>query len=244
MPTLKKMLFNFVNAFLEPLGLRLERLRDDFKTFIPFETTLAEAARAGLSVGDYIDLRHNVPGATQDTVDQMARLGVFDPAPKRICEIGPGSGRFMVKVIERCHPEHYEFYETAPKWREWLAQTYKAIAQPTDGMQLSATPDRSIDLVHTHKVLNGLKILNILGYFAEMERVCKEHGWVVFDILTEDCLDEETMQQWLSAGTDYITSMTNRQLAIDYFTRRGFTCAGSFFITSVPGKTNYFVFKR
>ncbi len=174
----------------------------------------------------------------------MAKLGVFDQAISSVCEIGPGSGRFLEKIIKKCNPEYYEIYETAPTWRDWLASTYHVVAQPTDGKNLSGTPDQSMDLVHTHKVLNGLKILNICEYFYEFARIAKEHSIIVFDILTEDCLDEETLNRWLSSGADYITSMTAKQFTIDFFSQRGFECVGNFFVTSLPGKTHYFVFKR
>jgi hypothetical protein len=244
MKNLKKFMLSTVNTVLKPVDLQLFRPSKEFQDFIPFEETIAAAKAAGLSVGDYIDQTYNVPGSTQDTIDQMAELGVFEDPISRICEIGPGSGRFLEKVIKKTNPKVYEIYETAPKWREYLAATYPVIAQPTDGFKLSATPDRSMDLVHTHKVLNGLKILNICQYFYEIARIANDRSTLVFDILTEDCLDEETLASWLSSGADYITSMTSKQFAMDFFARRGFAYVGDFFATSMPGKTHYFVFKR
>jgi hypothetical protein len=234
----------FINALLKPIDIQIIRPSKDFKYYIPFEETLNGAKEMGLSVGDYIDLKFNVPGSTQDTIDQMDKLGAFDFAQAHVCEIGPGSGRYLVKTIEKCKPEYYEIYETAPKWASWLASEYHAVSQPTDGMKLSATPGKSMDLVHSHKVLNGLKIINICQYFYEMARVVKEHGVIVFDILTEDCLDEGTTQKWLASSADYITSMTAKQFTVDFFARRGFRCMGDFFATSLPGKTHYFVFRR
>ncbi len=232
MKNLKKSMLSTVNTVLKPVDLQLFRPSKEFQDFIPFEETIAAAKAAGLSVGDYIDQTYNVPGTTQETIDQMAKLGVFDHPIASICEIGPGSGRYLAKVIAKTNPTTYEIYETAPKWREWLAATYPVIAQPTDGFKLSATADRSMDLVHSHKVLNGLKILNICQYFYEIARVAKDHSTLVFDILTEDSLDEETLASWLSSGADYITSMTTKQFAVDFFARRGFTVVGDFFATS------------
>lgn len=233
-----------LNSLLKPVNFQLVRQGREFQQFIPLEATLKGAQESGLSVGDYIDMKFNVPGSTQDTIDQMSRLGVFDQPIERVCEIGPGSGRYLEKVLRKCQPEYYEIYETATEWKEWLVKEYQVVGQPTNGMKLIGTPDRSIDLIHSHKVLNGLKILNIFAYFYEIARVVKQHSFIVFDILTEDCLDEETVQQWLTSGADYITSMTTKQLAIDFFVRRGFDCVGDFFATSLPGKTHYFVFKR
>lgn len=86
------------------------------RTFIPFRQTLAGAQKASLSVSDYIDLKHNVPGATQETIDRIADLGVFDGQIERVCEIGPGSGRYLEKTLRACNPSYYEIYETATEW--------------------------------------------------------------------------------------------------------------------------------
>ncbi|CAM4338391.1 methyltransferase domain-containing protein [Nocardia ninae] len=232
------------NVLLTPSGFQLVRRTDEFEDYIPFEQTQAAATAAGLSVGDYIDREYNVPGCTQDTIDQMAELGAFDRPICRVCEIGPGSGRYLEKVIARCAPQSYEIYETAGPWRDWLTTTYNVTARPTDGVKLSATPDGTVDLVHSHKVLNGLKILDICSYFYEIARIAGPESVVVFDILTEDCLDEDTLRRWLDSGAGYVTSMTTKQFAVDFFGRRGFECVGSFFATSMPGKTHYLVFKR
>jgi hypothetical protein len=215
-----------------------------FQDYIPRDATLSAAKAAGLSVGDYIDQTYNVPGSTQDTIEQMAKLGVFDRSIRTICEVGPGSGRYLEKVITRCRPERYEIYETAEPWRDWLVETYPVTSLPVDGSHLSATADGSIDLVHSHKVLNGLPVITACSYFFEMARVAAEHSTLVFDVLTEDCLDDETLRAWMSSGTPYVTSMTGRQFTIDFFARRGFTCVGEFDITSRPGRTHYFVFRR
>ena len=241
---LKKRVVNAINSMIRPSGVQLVRTPDKFEDYIPFAATQAGARAAGLSVGDYIDSRFNVPGSTQDTIDRLAELGVFERPLTRVCEIGPGSGRYLEKVAARCRPERYEIYETAADWRRWLVDEYAVIAQPTDGRTLAATPDTSIDLVHTHKVLNGLEILDICRYFEEMVRVADPHATIVFDILTEACLDEPTLQKWLDSGAGYITSMTAQQFAIDFFTRHGFEHVGSFFATSMPGKTHYQVFRR
>ena len=83
-----------MESFLRPYGYELKQLKkdhdwDDYEAFLPFETTLAEAARAGLSVADYVDVTHNESGATQATIDQMAAYRVFEGNIESVCEIGP-----------------------------------------------------------------------------------------------------------------------------------------------------------
>ena len=241
---LKRLPVKAINSFLSVLDLQLVRRGRTFQDYIPFQETLSAARAAGLSVGDYIDAKHNVPGATQETIDRMKDLGVFDRKIEHVCEIGPGSGRYLERTIRLCHPATYEIYETAADWRQWLVREYKVTAHPADGRSLSQTPSHSRDLVHAHKVLNGLPILTACRYLAEMVRVVRDGGVIVFDLLTEECMDEITLDRWVASGADYVCSMMPRQYAIDYFHRRGFRFVGSFFITSVPGMTQYFVFDK
>jgi hypothetical protein len=218
----------------------------DYRNYIPFQETIAQAKKAGLSVGDYIDTKHNKSGATQETIDQMIDLGVFRNKIERICEIGPGSGRYLEKTLQVCSPAYYEIYETASDWEKWLVLTYNVIAQPTDGKTLSSTPSCSIDLVQAHKVLPGQPSLTICRYFGEMARVVRDGGKVVFDIVTESCLDDATLEKWFisESGYQHYPCLMAKQYAIDFFCKRGFSFDGSFFIPMKPGTTECLVFTK
>jgi hypothetical protein len=79
-----------LNSILSSAGLELVKKThnwDDTRQFIPFQETLDGARAAGLSVGDYIDSKHSIPGATQNTHDRIVELGVFVEPIARICEI-------------------------------------------------------------------------------------------------------------------------------------------------------------
>jgi hypothetical protein len=147
-----------------------------------------------------------------------------------------------VKAV--CTPVFYEIYETSRPWREWLVEKYNVVAQPTDGASLSSTPSNSIDLVHSHKVLYGNPILIIFRYFMEMARVVKDGGFIVTDLLTADCMDNEQITKWVDSGVDHAHSMTPKNVAIDYFASQGFTYEGGFIVPLAPGLTEYFVFKK
>lgn len=233
-----------INSLLFVFDLKLVQRGRDQADFISFRKTLAGAKEAGLPVGDYIDAKHNVPGATQETLDQMAKLGVFDKRIERVCEIGPGSGRYLEKTVQACNPDYYQIYETASDWRKWLVQKYKVTAQPTDGVSLSHTPSCSIDLVQAHKVFSWIPFLTTCRYFGEMERVVRDGGKVVFDIVTEECMDDANLESWLATGIDWPGSMVSKQFAIDFFCQRGLSLAGTFFITMKPGITQYLVFTK
>jgi Methyltransferase domain len=236
-------------AAIAPLGLEL-RAHDwsDTRNFIPFHDTIEAARRAGMSVGDYIDTEMSkTPGATAATVDGMRQLGVFASPIGTVVEIGPGSGRSLEKTIAACQPQRYEIYETAPHWNSYLATTYPVVAQPTDGKSLAATPDASVDLVHAHKVFSSIPSLPTWIYWSEMCRVCAPNGHVVFDILTEACLDLKTLEAWIESGIDNgaFPAVMPRALALDYFASRGFEAIGTFQVPlGVDHTTEVFVFRK
>ncbi|WP_229639808.1 hypothetical protein [Waterburya agarophytonicola] len=246
---LKTIVVNGVNASLGLLNLKLIRSKQrfvDYRDYIPFEETIEGAKQSNLSVGDYIDAKHNKPGATQDTIDEMTKLGVFAEKIDRVCEIGPGSGRYLDKVLQLCHPSYCEVYETAEDWKNWLVQQYDLIAQPTDGKSLSSTPSESIDLIQAHKVLPGQPSLITFRYFTEMARVVNKGGKIVFDIVTEECFDDATLENWLATGRGYqhYPALMSKQFTIDFFARRNCAFVGSFFIPMKPGKTECMVFAK
>lgn len=220
---------------------------EDVKQFIPFKETIENARAAGLSVGDYIDSKHNVPGSTHETHKQLVALGVFDGRIDRFCEIGPGSGRYLVKALESAKPSHSEIYETAADWANWLVHTYHVQALPTDGRSLSSTPASSIDLIQAHKVFTTINFITTCGYFIEIARVVKPGGWAVFDVMTEDCADHKTLEMWLktnrTGGSPYPAIMP-KQFVMDFFEGHKFDCVGSFLVPMKPGKARCMAFKR
>jgi hypothetical protein len=238
-----------VKRFLNKFGYNIESIHlhdyNNQENFIPIEQTLREAARAGLSVGDYIDsvMSHN-PGATQLTVDGMQRLGVFDQTIDTICEIGPG--RYLEKIIKIANPRHYEIYETALPWASYLVQNFDVVSQPTDSWALSKTESQSIDLVHAHKVFSSIDFLNTCCYWKEIVRVTRSGGCCVFDIMTDPCLDPGTIDQWVEtrAGAGSYPAATPRAAAIEYFVSYNFALAGSYIVPLGIGKTEVFVFRK
>jgi hypothetical protein len=241
----------FVRTRLDPLlgavGLQRTRRRAaQVSDYLDLQQTLEGARRSGLSVGDYVDTTYNRPGVTQETIDKLAELGVFGERIERVCEIGPGSGRYLEKTLAACRPSHYEIYETAEAWGDWLHREYPVVAQPTDGSTLAATPLDSIDLVQAHKVFPAIPSMKTVRYFREMDRVTRAGGWAVFDVLTEDCLDAPTLDSWLAASVDYDTypAFMPKRFVTDLFTQRGFSLQGSFIVPMVPGETECMVFRR
>lgn len=246
---LRNLLKSRINHALNAIGFELVRQQhrwDDPREYLPFAETIRWARQAHMSVGDYVEATYNVPGAVQDTIDRMIELGVFDGPTQRICEIGPGTGRYLEKTLQVSHASYYEFYETATPWARWLVKQYPVTFQPTDGSTLSSTPTASIDLVQAHKVFVATPFLTTYRYFMEMTRVARMDGKIVFDVMTEACMDEATLQRWMCANIPMspYPNLIPEQFALNVFQRVGCHLDGTFFIPTLPGWSKYMVFTR
>lgn len=240
-----------VNRSLAPVGMKISRLDDhdwsDTANFIPFEATLRAAEEAGMSIGDYVDaVKNRTPGSSQGAIDKIASLGAFAKPSRTVVEIGPGTGRYLEKIIAAARPDRYEIYETAGPWLSYLVRSYQVVAQPTDGYSMAATADASADMVHAHKVFCSVPFMVTLCYWQEMVRVIRGEGWAVFDIMTERCLEGDMMQTWALSGirNGAYPAVVPRQLAVDFFARHGFDLAGSFIVPMNPGTTELMAFRR
>jgi len=236
-----------INRLLSPLHVEVVRTTAadrDPEDYLPFEDTLAGAKAAGVSVGDYIDQKHNVAGATQKAIDEMRALGVFDGHVRSVCEIGPGSGRYLSRTLEACRPAHYEIYETARPWADYLVREYNVVLRPTDGCSLAHTPTGSVALVQSHKVFVITPSMTTCNYFLEMIRVTAPGGCIVFDCMTEACMEPGLIERWKSRSSGYYPCLFPRALVLDIFQSRGCSLVGSFFEPMRPGKTESFVFRK
>ncbi|MDX3312412.1 methyltransferase domain-containing protein [Streptomyces sp. ME08-AFT2] len=216
--------------------------------FIPFEATMRAARAAGLSVGDHIDtVMNGTPGATQATIDELRALGVFAAGPATVLEIGPGSGRYLEKTLKECSPDRYEIYETAAPWAGYLVDTFGVLARPTEGSSLAPTPDASVDLVQAHKVFNTVTFLCAARYFFEMARVTRPGGRIVFDVMTETCLDPATVGTWATqGGTGHgsFPAAMPRGMCVDLFASLGCSLEASFLAPLGIASTEVLVFRK
>ena len=137
-----------------------------------------------------------------------------------------------------CSPHRYEIYETSDAWATYLTRTFDVIRHPTDGKSLRATPDASRGShpgsqgVQHDPVPSDLRVLDRDGT-RDASR-----GYVVFDIMSEDCLDLTTLQRWVDSGIENgsYPAVMPRSLAIDYFQSCSFKVVGSFFVAMEGGK--------
>lgn len=238
---------NILRSALQRLGYRTKPR--PFSQFIPFKETLRAAAAAGLSVGEYIERKHSTGSRTplDETIEGLTALGVYNNEIDRVCELGPGSGRYLEKTIALCRPRAYEIYETSQEWRNWLVREYGVIAREPNGKTLVETESASVDLVQAHKLFPGLPLLVTLSYFQEMARVVRDGGWIVFDVMTEKCFAPDKLQAWFDANPwDWAWSpqMCALEYVLETFAKRGVFLVGSFQVALYPAVTECLVLRK
>ena len=244
--TIRTKLAKPVNDLLRPLHVQLvsgTSADPAIKDFLPARKTIAAAENAGLPLGEYIDKTFAQPGATSATIHALLELADLHSTGGTVCEIGPGSGRFAEKIIETLSPRRYEIYETARDWLPRLRQLPNAVIQKCDGRTLSGTADSSVELVHAQKVFPYLDFFATAGYLEEMARVVRPGGVVAFDIVTENCLDDETVREWVQTASFF--RPVPRGWVAEFMQRRGLALRGSHFVPlPPPGKSELLVFHR
>lgn len=234
-----------LNDVLRPLRVQLVSGTSPdpaIQDFLSARKTLAAAQRAGLSVGTYIDRTFAEPGTTPDTVKAMLKLADLGDSCERVCEIGPGSGRYAEEVIAALRPGAYEIYETAKDWLPHLRKLPNVVIRDCDGRTMAQTRSGSVDLVHAHKLFTYIQFSTTAGYLEEMARIVRPGGVIAFDVVTEDCLDDKTVETWTKCGSIY--HPISRMWLVDFLGRRGLTLCGSHFAALPPGKTELLVFRR
>jgi SAM-dependent methyltransferase len=243
--SIRAQLANSINTVLRPLHVQLvpgTSADPAIKDFLPARKIMAAARKAGLPLGAYMDQTFAKPGATPELVLAMLKLADLPDRCDTILEIGPGTGRFAEEIIAVAHPAHYEIYETAKDWLPRLRQLPNVVMREADGRTLSQTPDGSVDFVHAQKLFVYAEFFATAGYLTEMARVVRPGGAVAFDIVTEDCLDDETVQEWIRMPSFY--QPIPRSWALEFMRRRGLTLCGSHFTPLPPGTAELLVFRR
>jgi hypothetical protein len=77
-----------------------------------------------------------------------------------------------------------------------------------------------------------------------MIRVARNHAYIVFDILSEECFDDEMFKRWLDSGQTHPTLLC-KSFVVDFFLRHGFSLKGEFFNEKYNvGKSLYLIFGR
>jgi hypothetical protein len=242
-----------VNRLLAPTGFVVARSApsqaESWRARIggPYRTDreVIELARArGLSVADYIEHEWGSPGRARAIVQRLREMGAVPGDLESVCEIGPGSGKYIEGILEVAAPQLYEIYEIERQRARWLARTYPVVVRSGDGERLSGSADASIGLAHAHGVFASLKTITCLAYFKELARVTAPGGHVAFDIICEECLSDDEVTSWLGTELRYVNFLS-KPFVIDFFSQLGLTLVGDFrFPLMVFGHSVYLVFTR
>lgn len=212
-------------------------------SYISALETIEAAQNQGLSVCDYLERLWDQVGHTQRVIDRLASYHAFKDG-SHILEIGTGTGRYLEKTLEKCKPQSYESYETAEDWNQYLKFRYPSVhSYDADGVSLLSTPDLSIDFLHSHGLFVYLPFLSAWQYFKEMWRVVKIHGIVAFDLYSENCMDEHTVEKWLASNYRYPCFLSTGYLE-SIFASHGFALIDTFTNPHGEGKSEYLVFRR
>jgi hypothetical protein len=212
--------------------------------YIDVKATVEAARSKGLSVCEYVEELWDQQGSTARVVQEMRKTGCLIPC-QRVCEIGPGTGRYLELVLQEAHPQQCEIYETADDWATWLARTYApcVVRQPADGRTLRHTPSGSCGLVHAHGVFVYLSLLHAFEYFAEMIRVCRPQGSIVFDFYPAERFDEAMILRWLEHDERYPVVLPAVHVQ-SFFINRGCHLIHEFDNPHGRGQSHYFIFRK
>lgn len=211
-------------------------------SYMSAKKTVSAARREGLSVCDYVEKIWAQQGNTQKIIDQMETCGAFTFTNPNIVEIGPGTGRYLEKVFHKCTPSKYEIYETAKDWAQWLQSKYNIVTHKADGLTMQQTPSLSANLIQAHGVFVYLPFLVSYSYWMECWRITAEGGMVIFDIISEDCLNESTVENWFKSNDRYLCFLS-KSFVISLFNKHGFSLVKAFMNNKYGvGKSEYLVF--
>jgi hypothetical protein len=112
-----------------PLNWLVRRRRPAAGGYIDCRSTVREAARAGLSVTDYVERWWNQEGCTAEVVKKMLAACEGSGLVERVVEIGPGTGRYLEAVLATHPGAVHEICETADDWARFL-KTFPHVVRP------------------------------------------------------------------------------------------------------------------
>lgn len=171
--------------------------------YIDCTTTVQAAEDADLTICEFVERLWNQYGQTKLILNRAAKYIDFSEV-HTVCEIGPGTGRYIKKTIERMvRVDIYSIYETDTDWANWLEKEYPVTKRDANGVDLHEEEDTTIDFCQAHGVFVSLNMYNVLIYLKEMIRVTKTGGHILFDYLDETSFSTDVGQVIIDNDIDY-----------------------------------------
>lgn len=232
-----------INKFLALIGLKIVRYVSKPGGYISAKATIEAAAKNNQSITEYVETIWQEKGVTQQVIDKFREFGALSSSTKQVCEIGTGTGIFADAILKNYDISEYESYEIDQDWSAWLASNYKIVSHQATGESLNGTKSNSIDLVHANGVLVYTPFLISCRYFLEIFRVTKSGGFAVFDILSEECFNEDTLKNWLISKHTY-PCILPKEYVKNFFAKHDFSYLGEFSRKLGEGQSVYLIFQK
>ncbi|QPK63428.1 CDP-glycerol glycerophosphotransferase family protein [Methylomonas sp. LL1] len=246
---------NFFNRSLRKINLIINyfgfTVSKSGMGYIDPAQTIHNAQKSGLSICDYLENKEpdkRKHGRRNRIINKLAEYNTLSSCTTAL-EIGPGTGMYLEKVLELAKPIRYEIYETHRGWINYLKSKFEKsssctlVVHTANGHSLDQTQSNSCNIVHAHGVFVYIPILNTLHYISESARVLAPGGFLVFDCLTEDCLNYNDAKRWLESSMRFPV-IIQHSLLMEYTVNEGFVFIGKF--TEVYGfsRVNYYIFRK
>ena len=211
--------------------------------YIDCATTVQAAEDADLSICEFVERLWDQYGQTKLIMNRAAKHVDFSEV-HTVCEIGPGTGRYVKKTIERMvRVDIYAIYETAQDWANWLEKEYPVKKRNANGVDLREEEDSTIDFCQAHGVFVSLSIYNTLIYIQEMTRVLKKGGHMLFDYLDENSFSADVGQQIIKNKIDY-PSITPSDLVKNFLKENDCEIIAEFTNKYGKGHSNYILARK
>lgn len=212
-------------------------------SYINAASTIEEANKVGLAVGDYVELIWDQKGGSSRVIDEVNRIIDLSKATL-VVEIGGGTGRYIEKLLGFDNIKQVYSYETAEDWSHYLEKIYSPILikRAAEGDSLKFEKDNSIDACFAHGVFVYLPFLNCLKYFFEMIRVTRPGGFMVFDVYLYQAFASDYLKKWLSSPDRYPV-VFEKDFLIDFF-RTHSKLIGEFRNKYGHSFSTYLIFKK
>lgn len=238
----------FWNAVLRRRGYVVRPIGEGY---IDCRQVVAAAARAGLSVCDYLEGRESdrrKRGRRDRIVAAMLAAGALAEA-RSVVEIGAGTGMYAEKLLVTGQVRRYEIYETDRAWRGYLRQRFgqggvtEVVVHDPDGETLAGTADASARFVHAHGVFVYIPILAFVSYFREVGRVLAPGGLFIFDCYLVSSFSGAVASAWLRSDWRFpvvIADSLIDELAVEV----GFEACGRFREVHAIAEVDYLIFRK